>query len=178
MTEAKPAAKPAAAPAQIDPETAQQLAALALRLGRGETRREFIKLVKKVDPSRSFPDVEMQDLREEMESKFAEEETKRQAAATKKRMEEARQALIDSGRFTEDDVKKIETDVMQAKGIADYETAAVLYGAQHAPAKAAPEISTGGTWTFPDHKGLREDPNKWARDQAFAAVGEIKARRR
>lgn len=167
----------AKAPA-IDPATAQQLAALALRLGAGETRREFIKLVKKIDPSRSFPDVEMQDLREEMESKFAEEETKRQANATKKRMEDQRQALIDSGRFTEDDVKKIETDVMQTKGITDYDTAAILYGAQHAPAKAAPEISSGGTWTLPDNKGLRENPGKWARDQAFASIADIQRARR
>src|SRR5258708_3625890 len=173
MAEAKPAA-----PA-IDPATAQQLAALALRLGSGDTRREFIKLVKKVDPSRSFPDVDMQDLRDELAEQRAEDETKRQAEATKQRMEKQRQALIDSGRYTEDDVKKIETDVMQAKGITDYDDAATLYGAQHAPARGAPEISSsGGTWTLPDNKGLRENPGKWARDQAFASIAEIQRARR
>lgn len=167
----------------MDPETTAQLAQLALRLSRDpKTRKTFLKAVKEIDPSRRFPDLEIDDLRDEMEANRAADETKREGERIQARLGAQRQGLLDGtlipGRkFTPEDVAKIESDVMPKYGIADYEAAATIYGAHQKPADATPEITTRGRWEMPSHKGLMDNPRQWSMNAANEAVRDILAAR-
>ena len=171
------------APQPMDAETTQQLASLALRLSRDpKTRKDFLKAVKQIDPSRRFPDMEIDELREEIAAQRAEDETKRQVRATEEKLAKQKQGLLDGSlipgrQFSAEDVEKMEKEVMPKHSLADYEAAAIIYGAQQKPASATPEITSRGRWQMPDHKGLMDNPLQWSRTEANNAVRDILAAR-
>lgn len=163
---------------KLSPEAEKQLAELSMQLAHNpKTRAKYVKLVQEIDPSKRFPDVETDDIREEMNTRFAEQAATQQAERVRQQLETQRAGLITSGRFQEEDVKKIETDIMPKYGLTDYDAAATLYAAQTKPQTPVPEIK-GRTWEMPlpDKKDMGNLAN-YARKQAYAAIDEIRNRR-
>lgn len=157
-------------------ETIKGLADIALELAHGDTREEFINLVQKKRPDFQAPDVAVKKLEKRVEERFEQEkETKRQEEMTA-RLERQRQKLVDDGKYTSEDVGKIES-YMQERGIGDYEDGAILWGARQAPAASTPEIKTS-RWEMPSFKGLMDNPNAWAANEAHKAIAEFKHNRR
>ncbi len=172
---------------ELDPAVAADLAKLALELShKPETRREFGKLVKKAMPgsrhAAAFADVELEDKFEDFRSKQEERELKRQQDELRAQMNAQRSRLLngDSGRkYGEDDVKKIE-ELMQKKGITDYEDGAVLYAATLPPEAIKPEAQVpvhGTTWEFPEWATFAENPQKASRNIAAQVIGEFQRKR-
>jgi hypothetical protein len=164
------------------PETLIELGKLSLKLARGkDTRRDFLKTVKKIDPNYMLPgDQQVQDLRTEMEDRDAARELKAATDASNARLEKQRQGLLDGtllpGRkFDADQVKEIEEKVMPKYGISDYEAAAKIYASDLKPAKPSGKQPNGSNanWSFPDLPGLMDDPAKAAREAAHQVIDEL-----
>jgi len=166
---------------ELDQATINEYGLLAIKLAtNAKTRRQFIKAVKEVDPGRRFPDAEIEDLRDEMEAKREADRQAAQAEASRQRLEAARNNLITSGRYTDEQVKEIEAR-MEKLGLSDYEAGAILYSAELKPHNASnrPQPpSGGGAWELPKLDGLLEDPIAAARNQAFAEIDRINSARR
>jgi hypothetical protein len=174
----------------IDPNVAQDLARLALDLSHDKkTRKAFAKIVRESKPdsphAAAFADVEVEDKFEAFERREEEKEIKRQQDAIVQRMNTQRQRLLagnDDGsapKYDEDTVKKIE-DLMQKKGISDYEDGRILYAALNPPpsnTKPSNETPPGATWELPAFAEYSKDPNKAARNNAYAVIDEFRRRR-
>lgn len=161
-------------PDEYDDETLKELGKLAVKLASNKkTRRGFIKAVKEIEPDRQFPDQDVQDLREEMEERMTRDREERETAAMAERLAAQRAGLGD--RFSEEQIKEIETKVMPKYGLSDYEAAATIYGADLAPAVPTnQQPRPSGSWELPDLPGLKEDPAKAARDHAYRVIDELR----
>lgn len=163
------------------PEVLQELGKLSLRLAANEkTRKAHLKNIKTLSPGYQLPaDIATADLREELTGALADDKLERERKATEDRIAAQRKSLIDSGRYSEDDVKKIETEVMQKFGLSDYAAAAKIYAADTQPAKPSGRepLTRDATWTLPQVPGLLDDPTKAARNAAYAEIDAINARR-
>lgn len=137
-----------------------------------ETRKEVLKSVKKFKPDFTSADLEVDNIREEVSSMLEKERFDRQHQETLRAQSDQRQNLINSGKYSSEDVKKIEEEVMTKYGLSDYDAAATLYSASTAPARGTPEIKST-QWQMPNFKGLQENPRKWAMDEANAAMSDI-----
>jgi hypothetical protein len=164
---------------QYPPETLLELGKLALRMSRNkDTRREFLKTVKKIAPDYQLPgDQQVEDLRHELEEKASKAEADRAANEVRTRLEVQRAMLaegklIPGKQFTPEQIKEIEEKVMPKYGISDYEGAAKIYLGDNKP---PPQVGRPGstTWTFPDIPGLFEDPTKAAREAANTVIDEL-----
>lgn len=177
----------------IEGLSAEQAAAV-VKLSRGlanssdmEDRLKFYDLAKKVDPKISIPaDVQMEQFRREQKNASEQREIQDRVREHSTRQERQRQALIDSGRYTDDVVKKIENEIMIPKGIADYDSAATLYAAANPPENIPnQDRQTGATWEMPWAKNadknqvseLIANPRKAALNKAHAVVAELKRKR-
>lgn len=160
-------------------ETLVELGKLALKMSRNkETRRDFLKQVKKVAPDYQLPgDQQVEDLRQELEEKNAKAAAEAAAKAVTDRLEQQRAALaegklIAGKQFTPEQIKEIEEKIMPKYGISDYEGAAKIYLGDFKPPPAAGRPGAT-TWTFPDLPGLFEDPSKAAREAANSVIDEL-----
>jgi hypothetical protein len=173
----------------IDPNVAQDLARLALDLSHDKkTRKAFAKIVREAKPdsphAAAFADVEVEDKFEAFQRAQEEKEIKREQAVIVARMNEQRQRLLSGDeaggrKYSEDDVKKIET-LMEKKGLTDYEDAAVLYAATLPPENTKPSnepLPQGATWEMPQFAEYAKDPNKAARNNAYAVIDEFRRKR-
>jgi hypothetical protein len=164
---------------QYPPETLLELGKLALRMSRSkDTRREFLKTVKKIAPDYQLPgDQQVEDLRLELQEKDLKDEEKRRADEILARLTNQRSALaegtlIAGKKFTAEQIKEIEEKIMPKYGISDYEGAAKIYLGDFKPPPAAGRPGST-TWTFPDIPGLFEDPAKAAREAANQVIDEL-----
>jgi hypothetical protein len=173
----------------IDPNVAQDLARLALDLSHDKkTRKAFAKIVREAKPdsphAAAFADVEVEDKFEAFQRAQEEKEIKREQAVIVARMNEQRQRLLSGDeaggrKYSEDDVKKIEA-LMEKKGLTDYEDAAVLYAATLPPENTKPSnepLPQGATWEMPQFAEYAKDPNKAARNNAYAVIDEFRRKR-
>jgi hypothetical protein len=163
---------------KLSAEAQAQLAELTLKIAHDpKTRKQYAKLVKEIDPSRTFPDVEMDEFRESVKADIAAQKLADDARKTSDRLAAQRHALIATGRFKEEQVKEMETSVMEKHGISDYDVAAKIFSADLKPASPAHEIKSR-TWEMPTI--AKEDMGNlaaFAQRQAYAAIDEIKAKR-
>lgn len=157
-------------------QTLKELGELFLEVAHGDDREAIVTAVQKKRPDFKAPDVEISRLKKDMDTRFESEKAEKQKEQMNARLEKQRQDLIDSGRYSSEDVGKIET-YMQERGIGDYDDGATLYGARHAPAAATSEIKTS-RWEMPSFKGLMENPNAWAANEAAKTIAEFKNNRR
>lgn len=162
----------------ILPETQMKLGNMMHELLHGEDREVVADVLTKKFPEYKLqmPDVEIKKLEKRLRDEREQEKQEIENQKMVSRLERQRQKLVDSGKYTSEDVEKIES-YMQERGIGDYEDGATLYGARHAPAASTPEIKTS-KWEMPSFKGLAENPNKWANDEAYKAIGELRNNRR
>lgn len=158
-------------------QTLKELAELSLRLAHNDkTRERYVELVQEDNPNFKAPDIEAKKAARKVDELREELKLEKQREQALSKMESQKQKLIDSNRYSDEDMGKIE-NFMQEKGIADYEDAATLYSSRHAPAPSTPEIKTS-RWEMPAFKGLMENPNKWASDEAHRVIGEFRNNRR
>lgn len=177
---------------RLSPATMATLSTLAANLSNNkDTRAPFAHLVAKVDPelAKSFNDVFLSDKFAALEKKIDDGIQTRQANELQQAQQRQRQKLIDDGRYTEDQVKEIESGVMTKFGLSDYEAGATLYAAEHPPehpALAVPDFlnDNGQTWEFPTVVGrdgknvpfneFQKDPRKHSLNSAIYHIQQFK----
>ena len=161
------------------PEAISELAALSKRLSEDPaTRKDFLRLTKKVHPDLPVPEIEMEEATNarvsaaekrvmELEAKLRQKEVKEELAKRRNSLKEA--GLVQS----ESDIKEIEK-IMTEKGIANHETAADYWKWMK---ESATPVSSG----FPqpvmsrmDIKGYMKNPVGAARENAAAALAELR----
>ena len=175
----------------LDPAVATDLAGLFLKLSHDpKTRKIIAKAVKEgaadTPHAKAFADVDLQDQFDNFRQEQEEAAVKRQRDEVLARMNAARAALLTGGpdgqgrKYGEDDVKKIE-DLMQRKGISDYEDGATLYAATLPPVDPTPGVDIppqhGATWEFPEWGKFGSDPVKASRDTAHTVITEFMRKR-
>lgn len=175
----------------LDPATAADLGALLHQLSHNpKTRKMIAKAIKEAKPdsphAQAFKDVEVEDRFEEFTRQQEDKDLKRAQEAMLAQMNAKRSALLTGGpdgsgrKYVEDDVKKIE-ELMQRKGISDYEDGATLYAASLPPVnqpsdeELAPQH--GATWEFPEWGKFGADPVKASRDTAHNVITEFMRKR-
>lgn len=172
---------------QYDDATLIELGRTMLAVSQNpKTRKQVLKATKETFPTFAMPaDLAAEEIEAKVDDKFATRDAEAASTAARARLESARAGLIDGSlipgrKFAEDDVKKIEK-LMETKGIADYESAAIVYGSTQTPADSVPPIETSGTWEMPRPEGLNlfntTQVNERARKSAFAAIRELGAQR-
>jgi len=161
------------------PEAISELAALSKRLSEDPaTRKDFLRLTKKVHPDLPVPEIEMEEATNarvsaaekrvmELEAKLRQKEVKEELAKRRNSLKEAGVAR------SEDDIKEIEK-IMNEKGIANHDTAAEYW-------KWMKEASTPVSSGFPqpvmsrmDIQGYMKNPVGAARENAAAALAELR----
>jgi hypothetical protein len=130
-------------------------------------------MAKKKDPSLVVPtEVQLEMYRQDQDARDQEKETQRRADEINARLAAQKQSLIDSGRYDDATVKRIEDEIMTPKGISDYEVAATLFAAQNPD--TTPNIpehrATGRTWEMPWHGKSKEDVTKLMSNSRKAAI--------
>ena len=175
---------------QLDPAVTNDLTALFLKLSHDpKTRKLIAKAVKEVASdsphAKAFADIDMQDQFEQFRAQQEERELKKQRDDVLAGMNAKRSALLSGGpdgagrKYGEDDIKKIE-DLMQRKGISDYEDGATLYAATLPPLDPRPDempAQHGSTWDFPEWGKFGPDPVKASRDTAHNVISEFMRKR-
>ena len=110
----------------------------------------------------------------DLDERFAAEEGKRRVASDKAQRAATRQMLLDSQRFTETSMTKLE-EFMEANGYENYEHAAILYAHENPPT-VRPQTGASHGWQMPAGDVLK-DPRKTALDKAYVVVDEIRRAR-
>lgn len=159
---------------QLSPEAQAQLAKLATDLAHNpKTRKKFVGLVKEIDPSRRFPDVEADDLKEEMTREFEKRDQLREAERARQQLETQRTGL--KSRYEDKDIEEIEK-LMEKKGISDYEDGAILYAAITKPATPSYEAKDH-RWKMPG-RDIKDFSNpQVSRDAIYKAIDDVKRKR-
>lgn len=175
----------------LDLATAADLADLFHELSQNkDTRKIVAQAVKKLKPdsphAMAFADIDQDDKFEAFRKEQADAELKRQHDLILERMNAKRTALLTGGpdgagrKYGEDDVKKIE-ELMQRKGITDYDDGATLYAATLPPVDPRPgeeiPVAHGTTWEFPRWSDFGADPVAASRKEATAAITELMRKR-
>jgi hypothetical protein len=177
--------------AQLNPADANDLAALFVKLSHDpKTRKIIAKAVKEgasdTPHAKAFADVDLEDRFEGFTREQEAKELKRQQDEMLAAMNRQRSALLTGGadgsgrKYGEDDVKKIE-ELMQRKGITDYDDGATLYAATLPPVDPRPGEDIppqhGSTWEFPEWGKFGSDPVKASRDTAHTVITEFMRKR-
>lgn len=139
-----------------------------------ETRKTVLRAIQKKDPTAVFPELQQDDLTQSIERRFEELNHAQAARDTQSRLEAQRGELMARG-YSEEDVKKIETDVMQKHGISDYKVAAVVFDAEQPAPAPSYDIRGKRPWKAESLKRFMENPRDTAREVASEIVHEMRA---
>ena len=174
----------------IDDATAARLGRMFVEMSHGKERKTVAKAVRAHAPdspeARSFADVEQEERFESFKAEQEQREIARQKDEVLARVGAQRARLLSGGeggtdrKYSEDDLKKIE-DLMQKKGIIDYEDGATLYAATLPPESSKPSNipkTHGATWEFPEWAKFSKDPVKASRETANQVITELMRARR
>ena len=167
----------------LSPDARDELAALAQQLAENPaTRKDFLRMTKKVKPDLPIPELEIEETTTRAVSK-AEERV--QALEAKLREKEAieelqkrREQLVKKGLVkSEDDVEAVEK-LMLEKGITNHETAAEYHEWMRQAA-----VPTASSYNPSPVKGFDlnkywKNPNQAARNEALNALNELRNPRR
>jgi hypothetical protein len=160
-------------------EAIAELAALSKRLSEDPTtRKEFLRLTKKVHPDLPVPEIEMEEAvnqrASQAEQRVAQLEAKLKQREVKDELTRRRSVLKEKGYVdSDDDILEIEK-LMTEKGIANHETAADYW--RHMKQSAVPTPSGFPTPVMSkfDIKGYMKNPVGAARENAAAALAELR----
>ena len=168
-------------------EQRDELAALANKLANSpDTRKDFLRLTKKVAPNVPMPEIDMLDEQEKREAVSRDrleklENDLRQRDARDK-LKERRQSLLANGKIKDEgELKEIEK-LMLEKKIADHEVAADYYNYQRQ--MAAPTAGSSYNPNFMNEGAKKTLANYWknpvtaARDEAAKAFQELRSKAR
>jgi hypothetical protein len=152
-----------------------------------KTRAKVGAIIKEAKPdsphAAAFKDVEIEERLTAFEKQQEEREIENARKAVINRMQGQRQRLLDGDddggrKYSEEDLKKIE-ELMEKKGITDYEDGATLYSATTPqPGPLDDEPVHGTTWEFPEFTRFKDDPVKASREVAHQVIRELKQKQR
>lgn len=161
----------------LEEMTPEQRDALALRklFNHPEVGKQAKRLYKKAVPDARFPDLEAEDAANERETKLQERMDKMEEADLARRVEQKRKEnheMVRAAGLDPADVEKVMTE----EKILNYDTAVKYIKAQNA--NSAPSPGNMTPITMPDNaKEIGKNPAAWARNEAFAAINDLKSKR-
>lgn len=166
----------------LSPEARDELAALARKLAENkETRKDFLRLTKKVNPDLPVPELDIEDRTESVLSRANERVEQLEAKLREKEalaeLERRRTVLMKKGKIkNETDIEAVEK-VMLEKGITDHETAAEYWNWMNqaaVPTKSGYNPNVLDTGTKSVLSQYWKNPTTAAREQAAKALDEIR----
>jgi DNA-binding protein H-NS len=135
-----------------------------------KARKETLHLAKKVDPTFTSPELEIDEKIEAATSKLTEKNLDLEKQILAERMERARAEKTRELKAAGYDIEAVEK-VMTDNGISSYDAAVKLMKAE---AVLAPSTPTSRESRMPTNfKDIQKNPTAWARDEAHKAVDEI-----
>jgi len=161
------------------PEAITELAALSKRLSEDPaTRKDFLRLTKKVHPDLPVPEIEMEEAVNNRVRAAEEQVAKLQAQLKQREVREEllkrRNSLKEKGYVSSDDeILEIEK-LMTEKGIANHETAADYWQKSRETAVPTPNGFPQPVMSRFDIKGYMKNPVGAARENAAAALAELR----
>jgi hypothetical protein len=163
----------------ISLEARDELAALAQQLAENpSTRKEFLRMTKKVKPDLPIPELEIEESTHAAVSKAEQRVQQLEAKLREKdalaELDKRRQALIKKGLIaSEDEVKDVEK-IMLERGITNHETAAEFH--QWMKQAAVPTSSGYNPQVINkfDLNRYWKNPVGAARDEAMKALGDLR----
>lgn len=160
------------------PEAIQELAALSKRLAEDPaTRKDYLKLAKKVMPDLPVPEIEMEEAVNKRasaaEQRVQQLEAKLRQREVREELNKRRNALREKGYAQSDEeIQEIEK-LMTEKGIANHETAADYWRYMRQSAVPTPGYPQP-VMSRMDVKGYMKNPVGAARENAAAALAELR----
>lgn len=161
------------------PEQLQELALLSKTLAENkDTRKDFLKMTKKVRPDLPIPELEMEEtaskLAETYETKIAAMEARLAEKDAKDTLEKRRQSLLESGKASsKEEIAEIEK-VMIEKKIHDHDAAADYWKWMQQTATPTPSAFPKPVMQQFDVSGYMKNPVVAARDEAMKAFQELR----
>jgi len=142
-----------------------------------ETRRGAQRLLKKVDPKLTFPEIEQEEALQSALKPVIEDTQKLRTELQEKEFKQrvaAEHARVQARGFKVEDVQKFMTD----RGIVNFDTAMNVMDMEQRLAAPTPE-SIAGNYDMPtDQKDIFKNPAQWARKTAHNIINELQARKR
>ena len=163
----------------ISLEQRDELALLAKQLAENpSTRKDFLRMTKKVKPDLPIPELEMQDYTEkkmsDMENRLLVSENKLREKDAREEINRRRQSLITKGLARDDaDVEQIEK-IMLSKNISNHETAAEYFDWMKQAAEPTPTGYNPSAISKFDLSKYWKNPQMGARDEAAQALKDIR----
>lgn len=163
----------------ISLEQRDELALLAKQLAENpSTRKDFLRMTKKVKPDLPIPELEMQDYTEQkmsdMENRLMASENKLREKEAREELDKRRQSLIKKGLARDDaDVEQIEK-IMLEKNISNHETAAEYFDWMKQAAEPTPSGYNPSAISKFDLSKYWKNPQMGARDEAAQALKDIR----
>lgn len=160
-----------------------ELAALAQQLAENpETRKDFLRLTKKVKPDLPIPELDIEERASKVYSQADERVQQLEAKLKQKEaveeLERRRQTLVKKGLVdVEDDIKDVEK-IMLERGITNHETAAEYHRWMKEAAKPTPSGYNPSLFKKIDLSKYWKNPVMAARDEASKALNELRQPRR
>lgn len=159
-----------------DTESRSELELLAEKLASDpSTRKDFLKLAKKVRPDLAIPEVEMDDhlasVTKPLHDKIESLEGKLRERDINERIESTRRKLVEDGIVSREEVPEIEK-LMIEKKIPDHRTAAEFFKLQREQAKPTPSLYRKSEPVV-DFKTIGSNPAQWARNEAAKALADL-----
>ena len=159
-------------------EARDELASLSQKLAENpQTRKEFLRLTKKVNPDLPIPELEIEDKTnsaiDQIRSENAQLQAKLRERDAMEELERRRQSLVKKGLATEDDIADVEK-IMLEKKISDHETAAEYHRYMKEAAKPTPTGYNPSAVRQFDLGKFWKDPRGAAQQEAVKAFADLR----
>jgi DNA-binding protein H-NS len=163
----------------LSQDARDELAALAQQLAESpETRKDFLRLTKKMKPEIPIPELDLEDTvsraTQNSEQRIQQLEAKLKQKEAMEELERRRKAIRDKGLAKdEEDVKSIEK-IMLDRGITSHETAAEYHNWMKQAAEPTPSGYNPGVMNKWDLNAYRQNPVTAARNEAAKALADLR----
>ena len=163
----------------LSQDARDELAALAQQLAESpETRKDFLRLTKKMKPEIPIPELDLEDTvsraTQNSEQRIQQLEAKLKQKEAMEELERRRRAIRDKGLAKdEEDVKSIEK-LMLDRGITSHETAAEYHNWMKQAAEPTPSGYNPGVMNKWDLNAYRQNPVTAARNEAAKALADLR----
>lgn len=163
----------------LSQDARDELAALAQQLAESpETRKDFLRLTKKMKPEIPIPELDLEDTvsraTKNSEDRIQQLEAKLKQKEAMEELERRRRVIRDKGLAKdEEDVKSIEK-IMLDRGITNHETAAEYHNWMKQAAEPTPSGYNPGVMNKWDLNAYRTNPVTAARQEAAKALADLR----
>ena len=163
----------------LSQDARDELAALAQQLAESpETRKDFLRLTKKMKPEIPIPELDLEDTvsraTQNSEQRIQQLEAKLKQKEAMEELERRRRTIRDKGLAKdEEDIKSIEK-IMLDRGITSHETAAEYHNWMKQAAEPTPSGYNPGVMNKWDLNAYRQNPVAAARNEAAKALADLR----